>query len=816
MNSSQNAFAWLAQTVVTHPRRVLIGLFVCTLFSILSALQLRVDSNIIKLLPSEEPATKELLQINEREGGTHFLNISLRGGSFSKRQEKIRFVADEIQKQSDIEYVLYDLSQIDPQVQKQLMLMQLSEKEVQQLDVRLKQAIALGPSMMSPMIASSLFDLGALSAKIIQQKNIDSGEMCLSKIRDSNAVCDDLSQLIIRPRGSPFDNEFSVPLMASIDDIIERANLSEHDIEVAWIGGAYRHAVDDVNVVVYDVSRTAILSLCLVLVLISLMYREKRALLIIFVPLLIGNIWTWGYTYWMIGELNTFTSFSSAILLGLGVDFAIHLYSRYQEERENFSTPQEAIVETWRKVGPPCGAAALTSAGGFVALRFGNFMGFQQLGVILCGGILLCLLAVLIMLPLMVLWREGLQKPVVVHNIEKEQIPKGISYNSSGIFLSLLIIAALLCLTQIQNVKIDYDLSNLRKEGDAYSELSTEERLLADANFPPVLIEFESEEELARAHALFESVLEQEGYFNGVLSIHSIFPFAQDKYIHHIQGIVDSINAENSKYLPKKIQENLSPLRSLEPKRLTKVDLPSSISQLVGASSNRHRLLLFPQGNMWDVQQNNKLATAISPYIQRTGSLGLEAHQLKEKIDAPLKNTTVIGEYIARSALFRLIKDDAPRIGFLAFFMIFILSFVDIRSLWRSISAVFVLAMGLSFTCAAFVWCGLKLSMISFVGIPILMGIGIDIIIHLMHRIDEEGKGRINVALRTTGKAAVFSALTTMVSFSSLLIASNRGIQSLGVMTVLGLLLIVLCAFTVVPLGWMVLWNRDRTKKESD
>ena len=51
-----------------------------TLFALISATQLVVDPNIIKLLPKEEPATKELLRINEEEGGTHFLNISLRGG----------------------------------------------------------------------------------------------------------------------------------------------------------------------------------------------------------------------------------------------------------------------------------------------------------------------------------------------------------------------------------------------------------------------------------------------------------------------------------------------------------------------------------------------------------------------------------------------------------------------------------------------------------------------------------------------------------------------------------------------------------------
>ena len=396
MGFSSNFFAWLARAVIRFPKRFIGGMLALTMFALLSATQLVVDPNIIKLLPKEEPATKELLRINKEEGGTHFLNISLRGGKKTQREAHIEQIAERVQKRTDIDYVLYNLTDVHPKHRLQLALMQLPKKDLSQLDVRLQQAITLGPSMLSPMIASSLFDLGPLSERIAQSNSFEEGNLCLSKLRDEKADCTEFSQIIIRPNGSPFDNTFSIPFMNEVNSILDELSLEEDGIEVAWIGGAYRHAVEDVEVVIYDVSRTAILSFSLVLVLISLVYREKRALLIIFVPLVVGNIWTWGYTYWVIGELNTFTSFSSAILLGLGVDFAIHLYSRYQEERQKFDTPEEALVETWTKVGPPCAAAGLTSAGGFIALRFGNFMGFQQLGVILSGGIILCLIAVLL------------------------------------------------------------------------------------------------------------------------------------------------------------------------------------------------------------------------------------------------------------------------------------------------------------------------------------------------------------------------------------------------------------------------------------
>ena len=98
--------------------------------------------------------------------------------------------------------------------------MQLPRKDLSQLDVRLQQAIALGPSMLSPMIASSLFDLGPLTDRIAQSNSFEEGNLCLSKLRDDKATCTESSQIIIRPNGSPFDNEFAIPFMTEVHSIL--------------------------------------------------------------------------------------------------------------------------------------------------------------------------------------------------------------------------------------------------------------------------------------------------------------------------------------------------------------------------------------------------------------------------------------------------------------------------------------------------------------------------------------------------------------------------------------------------------------------
>ena len=121
--------------------------------------------------------------------------------------------------------------------------------------------------------------------------------------------------------------------------------------------------------------------------------------------------------------------------------------------------------------------------------------------------------------------------------------------------------------------------------------------------------------------------------------------------------------------------------------------------------------------------------------------------------------------------------------------------------------AVAVLLVGMCYAGGGMVAFGIDMTMVNFVGVPIMIGIGIDVIIHLMHRISEEGPGRIRHALETTGKAALLSASTTTLSFVSLFIAANRGLHSLGEIVVSGLLLVTLTAFVAIPLGWMSIWR---------
>jgi predicted RND superfamily exporter protein len=79
--------------------------------------------------------------------------------------------------------------------------------------------------------------------------------------------------------------------------------------------------------------------------------------------------------------------------------------------------------------------------------------------------------------------------------------------------------------------------------------------------------------------------------------------------------------------------------------------------------------------------------------------------------------------------------------------------------------------------------------------------------IHLIHRMKQEGPGRILKSLSTTGWASALGTSTTVVAFAALSLASSQGIRSLGLLVLLGEMAVTIAGFVLVPLGFATQWR---------
>ena len=87
-------------------------------------------------------------------------------------------------------------------------------------------------------------------------------------------------------------------------------------------------------------------------------------------------------------ELNMVTVGFCAILIGLGVDFAILIFGRYQQARNEGADYAQAVEDAVANLGRAVFFGALTTAVGFLALLLSGSDGFTQLGVLIAIGIL--------------------------------------------------------------------------------------------------------------------------------------------------------------------------------------------------------------------------------------------------------------------------------------------------------------------------------------------------------------------------------------------------------------------------------------------
>jgi predicted RND superfamily exporter protein len=94
---------------------------------------------------------------------------------------------------------------------------------------------------------------------------------------------------------------------------------------------------------------------------------------------------------------------------------------------------------------------------------------------------------------------------------------------------------------------------------------------------------------------------------------------------------------------------------------------------------------------------------------------------------------------------------------------------------------------------------GFSFNTVTLVGIPLLLGLGVDDGIHILHRMVEQPERSIAVAIDSVGRSITMTTLTTCASVSTLLFTRHPGIESLAILLLVGLPLCLLASLTLLP-----------------
>jgi len=142
-------------------------------------------------------------------------------------------------------------------------------------------------------------------------------------------------------------------------------------------------------------------------------------------PIVLVLVWVLG-TMALLGiPYNVVTALITALSIGIGVDYTIHVIHRYKEEFAHLRDPEAAASRTLATTGSALIGSALTTALGFGVLVFSPLTPFQQFGVVTAITIAYALVAaVLVVPPAMIVW-GAYQNLRLRHAVERARTELG-------------------------------------------------------------------------------------------------------------------------------------------------------------------------------------------------------------------------------------------------------------------------------------------------------------------------------------------------------------------------------------------------------
>ncbi len=590
-----------------------------------------------------------------------------------------------------------------------------------------------------------------------------------------------------------------------------------------------------------DVETASKIALAGVALLFIIAYRGIVKPLMAVFCLLLALSWTMGFTTLTIGHLNILSVVFTTILIGLGIDFGIHILERYKEERQKGHEILPALQRTVQGTGRGNFSGALTTAMAFGAMVLTDFIGIVELGWIAGWGILFCMVAMLLVLPALVTleekWRKPHYTPAIFSTYKKREWLDKL-FDHYFLIIGLCTVLVLIASLSLKDLHFDYNLLNLQAKGteavqyemkilesagrsawssamlaDSLEEVQKKERQLKAL---PTVDNFESismvipehqEEKLEiirknLAPILNELEVEPEDVAFSWKALNKTLKRIQFKLQGREEDELDQVQIAGKRLKTfqeqsQKVEPGLAEKRLRDFSELLFTDYRNLMDELkANAEAQPVRLEEIPQ-NLREryLSPKGKYVIHIYPSVD---IWNLEARQ-KYLSDLRSVDPNVTGTAVHMFESTRLMTEGYVKGGLYAMTAIIIYVFFLFRNLRTVFFVLLPVIAGSIWTVGIMELVGLKLNMANLVILPLILGIGVVNGIHITHRYREEEDKLASVLGKSTGQAVVLSSLTTMIGFGSLMVADHSGVYSLGMVLTLGVFNCLVASITFLP-----------------
>lgn len=583
------------------------------------------------------------------------------------------------------------------------------------------------------------------------------------------------------------DYEFVTRILAKTDTLLNYFGGKTYSAPTRFtVEGTYE-GLKEVDEVANDSIFSFGISLVLIFFLTVFFFRSLKGPVLVTGSVLYACLPTLAFTALFYGKLNPFTVFVASIILGIGIDYSIHILGNAQKLLGKYASLEEVLQETQRKMIKPFILASFTTIAAFLTLLVAHFRGFYEFGVVASMGVLFSMLTSVLVLPVFVACMGGIpaapQKSLLPDSWSDERIFKFFKHAAIVGF-----VLGAIALVFMPYVDFEHDLKNLRRPStakvSAKKKISTKVTRATNraVTSTPAAVMGSDPEQL---DMLYDTLMvrlhvEKDSALGSFLTLKSFVPpkDSQEKRLEIIEEIRDLAEARVFDRAEGEDSVNIATLRKLAEveNSFTAEDVPAWTLDILREKDGSYGKIGFIYGDFpsWD-------AHALHNFQERYGNWTFKGEKLR----------TFSSQFIL-SDVIESVKADSFNLAAVIMLVIVMTLVISFRK-----PSMF-LAGSISFSMGAVLTLGLlgfltyicnfgKISIYNVIVIPMTLGIGIDATIHFITAWTSNKNLTLRQLFDTTGRNVMASSTTTIAGFVGFLFTTHRGLQGIGHLACIGI-----------------------------
>lgn len=539
------------------------------------------------------------------------------------------------------------------------------------------------------------------------------------------------------------------------------------------------------DLLIKDAYMTVIFAIILIFILLVIMYRSFKEATIILTPLIFGLSWFLGAMGWLNIPITIGTAGLGAMLLGLGVEYSIFLYSRYKEERQKHDISKSLQISV-SNIGSSLLSSGGTTILGFLALSLSIFPILADLGKSLAIGITLLLISTLFFTPIVILLEERLtsllsknkvnsKKKIVNKKSKLENI-----YASYGKFVSekpyIVLIISILAI-----VVMFFGIQRIES---------------SDIDFETVLPE---DLEAMQAYTLLKDEMGDSSSVSIYIGLNPTDPGTDEPY--------DLRDPEILRYIDVLTQKA---------KYVDNVDEVNSISEIVKSyndniipntiTTNRY---IFDNPQSMSYLTSDYSVSLIKVTVNEDGRSNRDeiVRQLNEIVDTTEKpsgiETKVIGDLAIELEQDTIISEDSNKTSLLSLLGVILFLYILLRSIKNVLLPLITVVVGVLWTFGAIGYFHVTFNNITSSVVTMIIGIGIDFGLQTIIRYNQElesndKKKAMELTIANIMTPMVITVVAALIGFRAMSIGELKIMGDLGTTMGIAVTCCMIAALTIV------------------